>query len=96
MLKFLVLLHELCLSLDVREHFLTYEHFIENKSSTPNITFLVVEFKFQHFRRGIERSAGPLSHLHLDISCQTKVSDLEFLILIEKDIVGFEVPMQFV
>lgn len=92
--EFFNLLDELGLGLDMSEHFLANEHLIEDQASAPDITLLIVLFQFEHLWSSIERSAGTLGHLYLHIASEPEVCNLKFLILIEKDVIRFEIPMQ--
>ena len=78
------------------KHLLTHQHLIEDQTSTPDITLLVVLLQFQHLRSSVERSAGSLGHLDLDISGQAEVSQLQFLIFVKEDIVRLEISVEFV
>lgn len=88
------LLNELGLCLDVGEHLLTNQHLIENQASAPNVAFLVILFQLEHLRSCIKRSAGALGHLYLHITSKSEVRNLKFLILIEKNVIRFEIPVQ--
>ena len=91
--EFIDLLDELGLGLDVGEHLLPAEHFVEDESCAPDIALLVVLFEFEYLGGCVERSAGTFGHLYLEVSCEAEVSDLKFFVFIEEDIIGFKVPM---
>jgi hypothetical protein len=78
------------------EHLLTDEHFVEDETSAPDIALLVVLFEFEHFGGCVEGRASSLGHLHLHVAGESEVGDLEFLILVEENVVGLEISVQFV
>ena len=75
-------LKKLRLGLDVGKHFFADQHLIENETSTPDITFLIILFQFKNLRGSIERSTGSFGHLDFYISGQTEVSNFKFFVLI--------------
>ena len=89
-------LEQLRLGLDMGKHLSADQHLIEDKSRTPYITFLVILFKFKHFRSRIKRRTGTFGHLDFQITSQAKIGDFEFFVLVEKDVVRFEVTMEFI
>ena len=88
------LLDELGLGLDVGEHLLADQHLVEDQAHAPDVALLVVLLQLEHLRRCVERSAGALGHLYLHVTSQSEVCDLEFLVLIEEDVIRFEIPVQ--
>jgi hypothetical protein len=52
--------------------------------------------KFQDFRGSVERSTGSLGHLNIHVPGKSKIGYLELLVLIQQQIVRFEITMQFV
>ena len=78
------------------KHLLSHQHLIEDQTSTPNITLLIVILQLQHLRSSVKGSAGSLGHLDFDISGQSKVSQLQFLIFIKQNIIRLEISVKFV
>ena len=95
-LELLDFLKELTFGFDMCEHFFSDKHFIENETGTPDIALLVIILKFEHFGGSVERSACTFGHLDFYISGQTEIGYLEFFVLVEKDIIRFEISMEFV
>jgi hypothetical protein len=80
----------------MRKHLLSHQHFIQKQTCTPNIAFLVVLLQLQHLWTSVQRSASPLGHLHLNVSGQTEICDFELFVLIEQQVIGFEIAVQFI
>ena len=94
--EFIKFLDKLDFGSDVGEHFLADEHFVEDEPGTPDIALLVVVLVVEDFGCGVEGSAGAFGHHDVDISGESEVSDFELLVLIEEDVVGLEVTVDFV
>jgi hypothetical protein len=79
----------------VCEHLSPHQHFVQNEPCAPNVAFLIVLLKFEHFRGSIKRRTSPFSHLNLNISCEAKVSNFQFLVFVEEDIVRLKIAVEF-
>lgn len=78
------------------EHLLACEHLVQYEPCTPNITFLVVGFEIEDLRGRIKGSADSFGHLGLDIPSESEISNFEFSVFIQHQVVRLEVPMHFI
>jgi hypothetical protein len=78
------------------EHFLAGKHFVQNQPCTPDVTFLVVGFQIDNFRGCVKGCACAFGHQDIYVPCQTKVSNFELLMFVEKNVVRLQISVYLV
>lgn len=80
---------KLLFSFNMLEKLMSCKHFIQNESSTPYITFLIIRSQINNLWSSIQWSTSSFCHLNFNVSCQTKISDFQLFIFIKKYIIRF-------
>jgi hypothetical protein len=72
------------------------EQFVENEACAPNVAFLVILLKEVNFRSCVQRGASAFGHGSFDVTGESEVGNFEVEVFVEKDVLGFEVAVDFV